>query len=256
MLRKLTRLFCFVFAQRNDNSSSRMNPTTRKNVNVFLLGLAFMLMFTAFQTMGNIETTILNSARDPNSSGYVPRFHGTGYTSLAILYGVFSASNWLAPSVVTVLGPRLTMAVGGITYASFIAQLYQPNDYALYLLSALLGVGAAIIWTAQGNYLTLNSDDATMSRNSGIFWAMLQLSMVIGNTFVFFQFQGKTDIDKHTRSVVVIVLLAICCVGIITLALLRSPPPRLEDEEGLGMATLTKLPILFFTPSYQSHDLS
>ncbi len=250
---RLIRLACLVFVP---TTTSNMNPTVIKNANVFLLGLAFMLMFTAFQTMGNIQTTILNSARNPNSTGYVPGFDGVGYTSLAIIYGVFSASNWIAPSVVAVLGPRLTMFVGGLTYASFIAQFFQPNTYALYFLSALLGVGAAIIWTGQGNFLSLNSDDRTMSRNSGIFWAMLQCSMVIGNTFVFFEFQGLTDIDKHTRTVVVIVLLSVCCVGVLTLVLLR-PVPQMEEEELLaGGSQASETPMqalkgawkLFITP--------
>jgi hypothetical protein len=38
---------------------------------------------------------------------------------------------------------------GGIPYALFIIQLIYPNNYLLYGASALLGVGAAIIWTAQ-----------------------------------------------------------------------------------------------------------
>ena len=38
-----------------------------------------------------------------------------------------------------------------------------------------------------------------MERNSGIFWAMLQCSLLIGNTFVYFQFQDLDDIDKDTR---------------------------------------------------------
>ena len=39
-----------------------------------------------------------------------------------------------------------------------------------------------------------------MERNSGLFWAMLQCSLLIGNTFVYFQFQGLEDIDKDTRT--------------------------------------------------------
>ena len=39
--------------------------------------------------------------------------------------------------------------IGGITYALFIAQLIYPNDILLYGASAVIGVGAAIIWTAQ-----------------------------------------------------------------------------------------------------------
>jgi hypothetical protein len=56
----------------------------------------------------------------------------------------------------------------------FIASFLKPSTWLLYMLSAFLGVGAALLWTGQGNFLTLNSDDETMVRNSGIFWAMLQ----------------------------------------------------------------------------------
>ena len=126
-------------------------------------------------------------------------------------------------------------------------QFYLPNTIALYGLSAVLGVGAAIIWTAQGVFLTLNSDETTMSRNSGIFWAMLQFSMVIGNTFVFIQFQGLTDIDRHTRSVVVIVLLVVCCVGVLTLGLLRRPPRDTGDETTAGIVSYTTASTLRFS---------
>ena len=174
--------------------------------------------------MGNIQTTILNSAKDKDSAGYVPGFNGDGFTALAIIYAVFSISNWFAPSVVSVIGPRITMVVGGVIYSLYIAQIIYPNVYLLYGGSILIGIGAAVIWTAQGNFLTLNSDPGTMTRNSGVFWAMLQMSMLIGNTFVFFAFQGKTDIDKTTRTTVVLVLLSICIVGSLTFFLLRPTP--------------------------------
>ena len=47
-----------------------------KNINIFLLGMAFSGLFTAYNTMGNIQQTIIDSAfnktsaDDPNS-GYV-----------------------------------------------------------------------------------------------------------------------------------------------------------------------------------------
>jgi len=68
-----------------------------------------MLIFTAFQTMGNVQTTILNSAKSNSSSGFVDGFTGDGYTSLAVIYAVFSLSNWFAPSVIALLGPRISL---------------------------------------------------------------------------------------------------------------------------------------------------
>lgn len=38
--------------------------------------------------------------------------------SMAIIYGVFSASNLIAPSVVTVIGPQLSMFFSGLLYRS------------------------------------------------------------------------------------------------------------------------------------------
>jgi len=32
----------------------------------------------------------------------------------------------------------------------------------------------AVLWTAQGNFLTINSDEHTIGRDSGIFWALLK----------------------------------------------------------------------------------
>ena len=63
-----------------------MEEQTVKNCNVGLLSLAFMLVFTAFRTVLNVQQVVLQSAQNKTSSGYVEGFTGDGYTSLAIIY--------------------------------------------------------------------------------------------------------------------------------------------------------------------------
>lgn len=77
----------------------------------------------------------------------------------------------------------LTNIDQSLTFSSFVLRLFiasflAPSTWLLYVASALIGLGAAAIWTGQGTYLTLNSDAGTISRNSGIFWAMLQCRYV------------------------------------------------------------------------------
>ena len=101
-------------------------------------------------------------------------FTGNGYTSLSILYAVFAIASWLAPSLVAIFHSKWSMVIAAAVYVLFIASFLVPNTWLLYLLSALLGAGAAVIWTAQGHFLSLVSNQKTITRDSGIFWAINQ----------------------------------------------------------------------------------
>jgi len=72
-------------------------------------------------------------------------------------------------------------------YRLFLTPFLWPSNLLLYTTSVLLGFGASIIWTGQGTYLTMNSDSSTISRNSGIFWAMSKIRyfcVVLYNTYI------------------------------------------------------------------------
>ncbi|MGH0133711.1 UNVERIFIED_CONTAM: hypothetical protein FKN15_053299 [Acipenser sinensis] len=58
--------------------------------------------------------------------------------------------------------------------SAYIAVFIYPLTWSFYTASVLVGIAAAVLWTAQGNVLTINSTDTTIGRNSGIFWALLQ----------------------------------------------------------------------------------
>ncbi|KAM6050025.1 UNC93-like protein MFSD11 isoform 2-T4 [Theristicus caerulescens] len=149
---------------------------------------------------------------------------------MSIIYGVFSASNLISPSVVAIVGPQLSMVVSGIFYSLYIAVFIQPATWAFYTASVFIGIAAAVLWTAQGNCLTVNSDENTIGRNSGVFWALLQSSLFFGNLYIYFAWQGKTHISESDRRTVFIALTVISLVGTVLFFLIR----KQEDTKAPG----------------------
>lgn len=46
----------------------------------------------------------------------------------------------------------------------------------MYIASVLIGIGAAVLWAAQAEFLHLQSPtDQIMMRNTGIFWCLFQI---------------------------------------------------------------------------------
>ncbi|XP_029996675.1 UNC93-like protein MFSD11 [Sphaeramia orbicularis] len=201
-----------------------MSPEGKKLLNIIILGFGFMFMFTAFQTCGNIEQTVLENFHSAE-------FNGTGYTSLAIIYSVFSASNLIAPSVVAVIGPQLSMFFSGLLYSGYIAMFIYPYTWTFYTASVLVGIGAAVLWTAQGNVLAINSSDSTIGRNSGIFWALLQFSLFFGNLYVYCAWHGHVHITDKDRQTVFISLTVISLVGCFLFFLIRKPDAESASSE-------------------------
>lgn len=73
------------------------------------------------------------------------------------------------------------MMLGGVTYISWFAAQIVVVPGVLVALSGVNGFGAAILWIAQGTFLTKNSTKETLGRNSGIFFGFFQLNQVLGN---------------------------------------------------------------------------
>uniref|UniRef100_A0A674MET3 UNC93-like protein MFSD11 n=1 Tax=Takifugu rubripes TaxID=31033 RepID=A0A674MET3_TAKRU len=204
----------------------------RRTLNIVILGLGFLFIFTAFTTCGNVEHTVVKSLE--NST-----FSGSGFHSLGIIYGVFSFSNLLAPMVVAVIGPKICMFISGLLYSGYVAVFIAPSTWALYFTSVLIGVAAALLWTAQGQFLVANSEASTINRNTGMFWALLQCSMLFGNLYVYFEWNGRTEIPDDSRRNVFLSLMVVSVVG--TLSFLALSASRheedvlSEDEAELGL---------------------
>lgn len=203
----------------------------RRTFNVAILGVGFLFIFTAFTTCGNVEQTVVKSLGNET-------FSGSGYYSLGIIYGIFSFSNLLAPTVVAVIGAKLSMFASGILYSGYIAVFILPFTWSFYLTSLLIGIGAAMLWTAQGQFLVENSEASTINRNTGMFWALLQCSMIFGNLYIYFEWNGATEITDSSRKNVFLSLLVASVLGTLSFLVLRQSQTEeemLSEEEGQSL---------------------
>lgn len=203
----------------------------RRTFNVVILGVGFLFIFTAFTTCGNIEQTVVKTLE--NST-----FTGSGYHSLGIIYGVFSFASLIASTVVTVIGAKITMFLSGLLYSGYIAVFVIPTTWAFYLTSVLIGIGAALLWTAQGHFLVENSEASTINRNTGMFWGLLQCSMLFGNLYIYFAWNGHTEISDGSRRTLFLALLVASVLGTLSFLVLRKVPHEeemLSDDEGQSL---------------------
>ncbi|KAH7702592.1 Ion channel regulatory protein, partial [Aphelenchoides avenae] len=197
-------------------------------LNVAQVGLAFFFIFFAFFTASHIEQTVIDSHAD---RGHISRY--AGYYSQAIIYGVFTVANFFAPPIVAKLKPKWSMVAASLFYALFEAGFLFLNEAFLYITSALLGMAAAVLWSAQGNHLAQNSDEATAGRNAGIFWAITQTCQTLGGVFLLVAFQlmsdTKTISDSYTK-VLYGSFFGASVLGVVALALLRKTPEPQEER--------------------------
>lgn len=161
--------------------SSSWQSLNRHTRNVLQLGIGFFFIFLAFNSQGFIEESVLDSfaesGRVDKHAGYnrfLLAFPSNIFNSLSIIYASFTVLNFIAPPLVKFLGTRSSLVFGGMAYVLFLAGFLSVHQWFLYGTSALLGLGAAVIWTAQGKYLTLNSTEQTAAKHSSLFLALNQ----------------------------------------------------------------------------------
>lgn len=206
--KKRTRRFCLW-------SSSSHHQI--KMYNIVVHGIAFMVIFSAFQTASEYAQPILQNQN----------LGDLGFLSSAVIYISLSFSNLVAPAVVESLKPKRAMIFGASLYLVYLAAYLKPTFETVLAASVVLGFGGAILWTAQGIFLIENSNKMHPGRDSGIFWSLLQCRLLIGNGVAYITF--GSDANENYNSIQAEdaynfykVLLILGIVGVAILFLLRS----------------------------------
>jgi MFS family permease len=155
----------------------------------------YFCLFFSFFTVQNLESS-LNAK--------------LGYFSLAVLYFAFACATFISPALVAKLGMRHSFFVGGLAFVVFMVANLYPSWATLMPCGILQGVGASVLWTAQGKFMTGSavayaqasgiSNDAAASKFNGIFFAYFYFAQAAGNLMV--PLMHKLNVTVHNLMVV------------------------------------------------------
>ncbi|GLV33909.1 uncharacterized protein CBL_11207 [Carabus blaptoides fortunei] len=147
--------------------------------NVAAVSSAFMIQFTAFQGIANLQSSI-NAAE------------GLGTVSLSAIYAALVVSCIFVPTfLIKRLTVKWTLCLSMMCYAPYIGAQFYPRFYTLVPAGVLLGIGAAPMWASKATYITQvgavyakltdQSVEAIVVRFFGFFFLAWQTAELWGN---------------------------------------------------------------------------
>lgn len=155
-------------------------------------------------------------------------------TSNGVLYGLYAVAGLFSGGINNVLGPRLTLFIGALGYPLYIGALWcfqvQHTRWFLIFAGAVLGLCAALLWSAQGVIVMSYPLEKDKGKSFSIFWCIFQLGSFIGAVI-------SLAINIHSKSLgavstsTYIATLAIVFAGVASSVLIL-PPNRIVRKDG------------------------
>ncbi|EEA26296.1 hypothetical protein TMatcc_005438 [Talaromyces marneffei ATCC 18224] len=145
--------------------------------------------------------------------------------TVALLAATAGTALFIVGPIFERVGPRVSLILGGWTYALYSGSLlnfnHTKNGAFVIASGALLGVGAAFLWVAQGAIMTTYVPESQKGRAIAVFWIIFNLGGGVGSLASFgLNFHSKTGTVSDATY---IALLVIMLVGWVLGLLICSP---------------------------------
>ena len=119
------------------------------------------------------------------------------------LYSTFAGVGFFCGSIANRIGLRLTLGIGGFGYFLYVASIlsYNHNGNAGFLIfaGALLGLCAAMLWTAQGAVMLSYPPEKSKGKYIALFWTIFNLGAVIGALVSGLELSPATPLTSSNR---------------------------------------------------------
>ncbi|ODN04684.1 UNC93-like protein [Orchesella cincta] len=167
-------------ASSTPNMTYGPNESRRMLKNVFLTSFAFTFLFTAFQSMASLQSSINSDA-------------GLGTYSLSVLYGSIVVSSMFLPTyLIRKFTVKWTLVFAVLGYSTYIAAQFEPSYATLIPGAVIVGFCAAPLWSSKCTYLThvghqytkltgASNAEVIIVRFFGVFFLFFQSSSIWGN---------------------------------------------------------------------------
>ncbi|KAJ2239442.1 hypothetical protein GGH98_006237, partial [Coemansia sp. RSA 454] len=188
---------------------------------VVLVGLVCFLcpgMFNAVNGMGG------GGQLDPTA----------GNNANTALYSTFVVFGILGGAIVNLCGVRWTIFCSGFMYAlysaSYIYLNHKPWDGSFTIAAgALLGIGAGILWAAQGMIMVSYPREEEKGKYIAVFWIIFNLGGMLGGILPF-AINYHSEKDSLSDGVYIAFVVLECLGAFLGLAL--APPSKVTRTDG------------------------
>ncbi|KAI1317525.1 hypothetical protein EDD11_008332 [Mortierella claussenii] len=150
-----------------------------------------------------------------------------GQNANVALYTCFAVFGLLSGAIHNKLGPKWTIFIGCATYVLYAGSLlcYNHTQNGAFTIAAggILGVGAGMLWTAQGAMMMAYPREQDKGKYIGYFWGIFNMGAVLGSIIAFAINYNVTSEAKTLGDATYAAFLAIMCCGTLIALSLASP---------------------------------
>ena len=164
----------------SENGKPSLFPLTtfQFNKNLILLCSSFILLFSAFRAIQNLQSSLNNDDH-------------LGIIAMTCVHGTMFLSCLWAPAIINTFTAKWTLSFGMFSFILWIGANFYPRFYTLIPFGIIAGMGQGILWTAESSYIlklafdssrvTKDGLERSVFRFHGIFLACFQTTHIWGN---------------------------------------------------------------------------